>query len=155
MKNKIIILFLAIIITFTYGNFAEASVVIKADINNSNSKINTNKINENIYSKNNRNYIDNNFKSKDLNIESNLEHDLNTDKITVEASLKDNYNNKLDKTFLRIVNENDFKAEFTDQDTGEKIIYDTNEVKASIAPVVAVLVGFIAKQGLKKAIQKW
>ena len=52
MKNKIIILFLAIIITFTYGNFAEASVVIKeADINNSNSKINTNKINENIYSK--------------------------------------------------------------------------------------------------------
>ena len=28
---------------------------------------------------------------------------------------------------------------------GEKIIYDTNEVKASIAPVVAVLVGFIAK----------
>ncbi|GBT67744.1 hypothetical protein M6KS0526p2_2328 [Staphylococcus aureus] len=50
MKNKIIILFLAIIITFTYGNFAEASVVIKeADINNSNSKINTNKINENIY----------------------------------------------------------------------------------------------------------
>ncbi len=55
MKNKIIILFLAIIITFTYGNFAEASVVIKeANINNSNSKINTNKINENIYSKNNR-----------------------------------------------------------------------------------------------------
>lgn len=52
MKNKIIILFLAIIITFTYGNFAEASVVIKeANINNSNSKINTNKINENIYSK--------------------------------------------------------------------------------------------------------
>uniref|UniRef100_UPI001F08A261 SAR2788 family putative toxin n=1 Tax=Staphylococcus aureus TaxID=1280 RepID=UPI001F08A261 len=88
-----------------------------------------------------------------------LEHDLNTDKITVDASLKDNYNNKLDKTydvkFLRIVNENDFKAEFTDQDTGEKIIYDTNEVKASIAPVVAVLVGFIAKQGLKKAIQKY
>lgn len=122
MKNKIIILFLAIIITFTYGNFAEASVVIKeANINNSNSKINTNKINENIYSKNNRNYIDNNFKSKDLNIESSLEHDLNTDKITVDASLKDNYNNKLDKTydvkFLRIVNENDFKAEFTDQDT--------------------------------------
>ncbi len=160
MKNKIIILFLAIIITFTYGNFAEASVVIKeANINNSNSKINTNKINENIYSKNNRNYIDNNFKSKDLNIESSLEHDLNTDKITVDASLKDNYNNKLDKTydvkFLRIVNENDFKAEFTDQDTGEKIIYDTNEVKASIAPVVAVLVGFIAKQGLKKAIQKY
>ncbi|MBO8684973.1 hypothetical protein INO44_13755, partial [Staphylococcus aureus] len=81
------------------------------------------KINENIYSKNNRNYIDNNFKSKDLNIESSLEHDLNTDKITVDASLKDNYNNKLDKTydvkFLRIVNENDFKAEFTDQDTGE------------------------------------
>ncbi len=77
MKNKIIILFLAIIITFTYGNFAEASVVIKeANINNSNSKINTNKINENIYSKNNRNYIDNNFKSKDLNIESSLEHDL-------------------------------------------------------------------------------
>ncbi|CAA3955534.1 Uncharacterised protein [Staphylococcus aureus] len=160
MKNKIIILFLAIIITFTYGNFAEASVVIKeANINNSNSKINTNKINENIYSKNNRNYIDNNFKSKDLNIESSLEHDLNTDKITVDASLKDNYNNKLDKTydvkFLRIVNENDFKAEFTDQDTGEKIIYDTNEVKASIAPVVAVFVGFIAKQGLKKAIQKY
>ena len=34
------------------------------------------------------------------------------------------YNNKLDKTydvkFLRIVNENDFKAEFTDQDTGRK-----------------------------------
>ena len=59
MKNKIIILFLAIIITFTYGNFAEASVVIKeANINNSNSKINTNKINENIYSKNNRNYIE-------------------------------------------------------------------------------------------------
>ncbi|CAC6050328.1 exported protein [Staphylococcus aureus] len=45
MKNKIIILFLAIIITFTYGNFAEASVVIKeANINNSNSKINTNKM---------------------------------------------------------------------------------------------------------------
>ena len=37
----------------------------------------------------------------------------------------------------------------------KKIIYDTNEVKASIAPVVAVLVGFIAKQGLKKAIQKY
>ncbi len=31
MKNKIIILFLAIIITFTYGNFAEASVESSPD----------------------------------------------------------------------------------------------------------------------------
>lgn len=160
MKNKIIALLLSIIITVTYGNFAEASEVIKeADINSSNSKVNENKVNENIYTKNNRNYIENDYKSEDLHIESNLEYDLNTDKITVNASLRDYYGNNLNKTYdvtlLRIVNENDFKAEFIDQATEEKVIYDTNEVKASIAPVAAVLVGFIAKQGLKKAIQKY
>lgn len=158
MKNKLIALLLASIITMTYGNFAEAAEVIKeADLNSSNSKVNENKVKENIYTKNKRNYIENEYKSKDLDIESNLEYDLNTDKITVDASLNDEYGNNLDKTydvtFLRIVNENDFKAEFTDQDTGEKLVYDTNEVKASIAPVVAVLVGFIAKQGLKMAIK--
>ncbi|PTK23888.1 SAR2788 family putative toxin [Mammaliicoccus sciuri] len=160
MKNKLIALLLASIITITYGNFAEAAEVIKeTDINSANSKVNENNIDENIYTKDNRNYIENNYNSNDLDIESSLEFDQNTDKITVDASLNDEYGNNLDKTydvtFLRIVNENDFKAEFTDQDTGEKLVYDTNEVKASVAPVVAVLVGFIAKQGLKMAIKKY
>lgn len=154
MKNKLIALLLASIITITYGNFAEAAEVIKeTDINSADSKVNENNIDENIYTKDNRNYIENNYNSNDLDIESSLEFDQNTDKITVDASLNDEYGNNLDKTydvtFLRIVNENDFKAEFTDQDTGEKLVYDTNEVKASVAPVVAVLVGFRLNKVLK------
>ena len=37
----------------------------------------------------------------------------------------------------------------------EKYIYDTHEVKASAFPLIPVLVGFIAKQGLKIAIKKY
>lgn len=109
MKNKLIALLLASIITITYGNFAEAAEVIKeTDINSANSKVNENNIDENIYTKDNCNYIENNYNSNDLDIESSLEFDQNTDKITVDASLNDEYGNNLDKTydvtFLRIVN---------------------------------------------------
>ncbi|MDN8776906.1 SAR2788 family putative toxin, partial [Staphylococcus aureus] len=84
MKNKLIALLLASIITITYGNFAEAAEVIKeTDINSADSKVNENNIDENIYTKDNRNYIENNYNSNDLDIESSLEFDQNTDKITV------------------------------------------------------------------------
>ncbi|WP_236712751.1 SAR2788 family putative toxin, partial [Peribacillus muralis] len=79
--------------------------------------------------------------------------------ISVDTTLKDSYGNDLEKTFnitiLEIYDDENFKALFIDQETGEEYIYDTTELKAAVWPLVGVVVLFIAKQGLKKAITKW
>ncbi|TDM25020.1 hypothetical protein ETH99_10340 [Macrococcoides caseolyticum] len=121
--------------------------------------ISDNYVKENSYVQGNKKYVTSEYQSENLDVDSKVVYDTDADKITAIASLKDEHGNdvekKFDIMFLRIVSENDFKAEFTDQSSGEIYIYDTHEVKASAFPLVPVLVGFIAKQGLKMAIKKY
>ncbi|EGQ3706611.1 hypothetical protein RRK13_000728 [Staphylococcus pseudintermedius] len=160
MKFKILASILAFVVTFIYGGIADAAEVLtKKNIENENIQIKDNHVHVNSYSTSDSNIVENNYNSKDLTIESRLEHNEGTDTITADASLKDKYGNDIDKTFdikfTRLVNENDFSAEFIDKTTGDKIVYDTHKVNASVWPVVGVLVGYLAKHSIKLAIKKY
>lgn len=91
-------------------------------------------------------------------IESTLNYNEEDGEMIVTASLQDEYGNDIEKTFSIIilsVNGDDINAIFTDQETGEEYSVNTEEMTASVWPLVGVLIGFVAKQGLKAAIKKW
>ncbi|WP_214521534.1 SAR2788 family putative toxin [Staphylococcus pseudintermedius] len=138
MKFKILASILAFVVTFIYGGIVDAAEVLtKKNIENENIQIKDNHVHVNSYSTSDSNIVENNYNSKDLTIESRLEHNEGTDTITADASLKDKYGNDIDKT------------------TGDKIVYDTHKVNASVWPVVGVLVGYLAKHSIKLAIKKY
>ncbi|EGQ3168767.1 hypothetical protein H0737_002238 [Staphylococcus pseudintermedius] len=138
MKFKILASILSFVVTFIYGGIADAAEVLtKKNIENENIQIKDNHVHVNSYSTSDSNIVENNYNSKDLTIESRLEHNEGTDTITADASLKDKYGNDIDKT------------------TGDKIVYDTHKVNASVWPVVGVLVGYLAKHSIKLAIKKY
>lgn len=56
---------------------------------------------------------------------------------------------------MELYDAENFRASFVDEKTGEEYIYDTTELKADVWPLVGVVVSFIAKKGLKNAINKW
>ncbi|WP_053072150.1 SAR2788 family putative toxin [Rossellomorea marisflavi] len=91
-------------------------------------------------------------------IESELNYNDNNGEMIASAILQDEYGNDIEKSFsimLISANNEDINAIFIDQETGEEYSVNTEEMNASIAPLVGVLVLFIAKQGLKAAIKKW
>ena len=85
--------------------------------------ISDNYVKENSYVQGNKKYVTSEYQSENLDVDSKVVYDTDADKITAIASLKDENGNdvekKFDIMFLRIVSENDFKAEFTDQSSGE------------------------------------
>lgn len=96
--------------------------------------------------------------TEEVNIKSVLNYDNQTGEVTAEASMKDEYGTDLKKTFSIIITDvegEELKAIFIDKDTGEQYSVDTEKVTASVWPAVGVLIGFIAKSGLKQAIKKW
>ncbi|PWI22916.1 SAR2788 family putative toxin [Kurthia sibirica] len=111
--------------------------------------------------KENSNYIEMNLITENKNFESNLKYNEEENIIIATTILKDSYNNTTKKEFeitfsyISLNDPNNYKAVFKDLDTKETYVYDSNEVHTSIAPLVGVIIGFIAKQGLKQAIKKW
>lgn len=112
-----------------------------------------------VYSEEELNYVDSTIENEDMHMNSLLEFNEETGKISVTATLQDEYGNDLEKSFdveiLELYDEENFKATFTDQESGEEYTYDSTELKASVWPAVGVVIGFIAKSGLKQAIKKW
>ncbi|QZZ03623.1 SAR2788 family putative toxin [Staphylococcus arlettae] len=158
MKVKIICFILSISVLVTYGGIAEAVEVIKeADIERN--RIDFNKIDEKINTQNNITNIENNYDTKDLEVNSKITYNSITGETTAKAKLNDSYNNNINKSyninFIDIIDENNFIAEFIDIDTGEKIIYNSNELRGAIAPIIPIIIGILAKQGLKTAIKKY
>lgn len=160
-KLSIIILMLSIFIS--YGGVATAAEQINANDNlaiteDLGEEYHSDEVKEETYSEGGKNYVDSTLENEGLYINTLLKYDEKSDKISVNATLKDNYGNDIKKTFnvdlLEIYDQENFKAVFIDQESGEEYLYDTTELKASVWPIVGVIVGFIAKQGLKKAIKK-
>lgn len=116
-------------------------------------------IKEKIYSDDNSKYVESTIENEDIYINSVLEFNEEENTIFVKTVLKDDYGNDLEKIFnitlLELYDSENFKALFIDQETKEEYIYDSTELNASVWPVVAVVISFIARQGLKKAITKW
>lgn len=119
MKTKFISTILAFIVTLTYGNIAQAKEAF--NLKNEDFKsynISDNYVKENSYVQGNKKYVTSEYQSENLDVDSKVVYDTDADKITAIASLKDEHGNdvekKFDIMFLRIVSENDFKAEFTD-----------------------------------------
>lgn len=155
--KKAFIVLIVTIIMCSYGGVANASEILIKSSDESSSIVNEREVEEKVFAKGNRHYIDNSYNSKDIQIESSIEYNKGNGKILAKGILEDSYGNSVNKSyfveFLQIEDENKFVAQFEDTETGEKIIYDSNELKASALPLVAgVVVAFIAKQGLKKAI---
>lgn len=158
MKIKIISLILSISILITYGGVADATEVIK-EVDIEKARIDFNNIDEKVNTENNITKIENNYDTKDLELNSVVTYNAETGETTAKAKFNDFDDNNIDKyyniEFIDIIDENNFKAEFTDKDTGEKIIYNSNEVKGAIAPVIPIIIGILAKQGIKAAIKKY
>lgn len=153
--RKIFIYTLMLSIIFSYGGVGYAAEQIKESDN----LVLDEDVEEVTYSNGDSNYVDSTLENEDIYINTLLEYNEETDKISVDATLKDNYGNNLEKTFditfLELHDEENFKALFIDQETGEEYLYDTAELQASVWPAVAAVVSFIVSQGLKKAIKKW
>ncbi len=166
MMKKIISILLAFSLFVTYGGIGHAATsqgkvqeLVQLDKKESELVSNDEKVKNEYFTDESSKYVESTLESEDVNINSFLEFNEYTNKITVNAKLDDKYGNsinkKFDVTILDITDADTFKASFLDKETGEMYIYDSEELNASILPVVAVVVGFIAKQGLKQAIKKW
>lgn len=115
-------------------------------------------VTEKVYEDKNVKYVESHLENEQINMESTLKFDELNDELSVEAILKDNgteLKKEFSITILELTDENNFKAVFTDKETNEEYVYDTAELQASALPVVGLIVGVIAKQGLKTAIKKW
>lgn len=102
--------------------------------------------------------IESTLESGELYLNSVIDYNPNTGEMVSTAELKDEYGNDIKKTFSIAVlsaDADNLEAILTDIETGEEYTVNSSELTASIWPVVAVLVSFIAKQGIKKAIKKW
>lgn len=96
------------------------------------------------------------LETDELEATSDINFDLDTSEITVDTTLVDNHGNSVSNQFevqFLYVQGQDFKAIFVDQETGEEIYVSTDEVQASLAPLVVVL-ATIARYGLTRAIAK-
>lgn len=162
-KTFIYILILAIFISFGGIRTAAANtadIIVNDVVNDDELNLaSEGDVEEVIFSIGDSSYVDSTLKNEEVYINSLLEYNEKSDIILVNATLSDEYGNNLNKTFdvkiLEFHNEENFKASFVDQETGEEYLYDSAELTASAWPVVAVVVAFIAKQGLKKALSKW
>ncbi|WP_214691647.1 MULTISPECIES: SAR2788 family putative toxin [unclassified Exiguobacterium] len=115
-------------------------------------------VTEKVYEDKNVKYVESHLENEQINMESTLKFDELNDELSVEAILKDNgteLKKEFSITILELTDENNFKAVFTDKETNEEYVYDTAELQASALPVVGLIVGVIAKQGLKTAIKNW
>ncbi|MGE6612548.1 SAR2788 family putative toxin [Peribacillus sp. NPDC076916] len=102
--------------------------------------------------------IESTLESGELYLNSVIDYNPNTGEMVSTAELKDEYGNDIKKSFsIAVLNAdaNNLEAILTDIETGEEYAVNSSELIASIWPVVGVLVAFIAKQGIKKAIKKW
>jgi len=112
-----------------------------------------------VYEKDDVKYVETNVQNEQIDLETTLKFDEFNNQLSAVALLKNEDGNDLKKhfsiTILEITNEEDFKALFVDKETNEQYIYDSKELKASAFPLVAVIVGVIARQGLKTAIKNW
>ncbi|WP_208592648.1 SAR2788 family putative toxin [Gracilibacillus suaedae] len=156
--KKLFICTLILALFISFGGVGYAAENISLDETESNLVSNEN-VEEVAYTEGNSKYVDSTLKNEDVYINSFLEYDEETDTISVDALLEDDYGNNLEKTFnitiLEMYDADNFRASFIDQATGEEYIYDTTEFDAAVWPLVGVVVKFIAKKGLKKAINKW
>ncbi|MGE7093786.1 SAR2788 family putative toxin [Lysinibacillus sp. NPDC048646] len=164
--KKFIAILLSVSLFIAYGGVGYATsienegpelVQLNTEENNlvSNSEI----VEHNYFIEGDSKYVESSLNTEEITIISMLEFNEDTDTITVSANLDDKYGNSVDKKFdvtlLSITDEDNFKASFIDHETGEEYLYDSAELQASVWPVVGVIVGFIAKQGLKQALKKW
>ncbi|KMJ60509.1 hypothetical protein AB685_03075 [Bacillus sp. LL01] len=95
--------------------------------------------------------------SEELFAKSELIINLETSEIVIENLIEDSESdiveeNQYDVYFLTIEGEN-FRAVFIDKQTGEEIYVNSEEVQASVAPLVVVL-ATIARYGITRAITK-
>lgn len=162
--KKLIAILLSVSLFIAYGGVGYAtsiedegpeSVQLNTEENNlvSDSEV----VEHNYFIEEDSKYVESSLNTEEITINSMLEFNQNTDTITVSANLDDNYGNNINKKFdvklLSITDEDNFKASFVDHETGEEYLYDSAELQASIW--LGVIVGFIAKQGIKQALKKW
>ncbi|AYA78105.1 cytotoxin [Bacillus sp. Y1] len=96
------------------------------------------------------------LETEEFEVEADVYLDTDTEEIEVLGTFTDEYGETTDVNFNVTVIESDeekFKAIFIDKETGEEIKYDSTEISASILPAVGVVVAFIARWGVQKAIQ--
>ncbi|WP_350019838.1 SAR2788 family putative toxin [Priestia flexa] len=169
MMKKIITIILSLSLFIAYGGVASVAhatsiendkqEVVQLNTEDSNLVSDSDEVETNFSVDGDSKYVESSLNKEEVTIDSLLEFNEETDTITVSAKLDDAYGNSIDKKFdvklLSITDEDNFKASFIDQQTGEEYLYDSSELQASVWPVVAVIVGFIAKQGIKQAVKKW
>lgn len=98
------------------------------------------------------------LKTEEVYLNSTLDFNPETGEMTAVGTLKDEYGNDIKKSYKILVtdyDEENVKATFIDLETGETYNVDTAQLSASVWPLVGVLVGFIAKKGIKAAAKKW
>lgn len=94
--------------------------------------------------------------TEELSASSELVIDLNSSEMIIDNVLEDEQGNIITNQFIvhmLHIDGEDFKAILVDQATGEEVYVDTEEVHASIAPLVIVL-ATIARYGIARAIAK-
>ncbi|UTR17053.1 SAR2788 family putative toxin [Salipaludibacillus sp. LMS25] len=96
----------------------------------------------------------------EISIDSELLYNIEDDDIVASAVLVDEKGEELYFDYeINIIdidlNTYEFIAEFIDVKTKEVSIYNSSELSASALPLVGVVIGFLAKQTLKKAISKF
>lgn len=77
-----------------------------------------------------------------------------TAKALLETEHRENIEKNFDIVLTEIVGE-DIRAVFTDIETGEVYNVNTTEVSAAALPLVPILIRFVVKYGLKKAVKSF
>src|SRR5699024_3162480 len=93
--------------------------------------------------------VETEYNTEDIELETKLNFDIENEDITADVYMDDEYGNTVDTTFdidlIEVNNEDHIIALFTDINTGESILYDSVQVEASIAPLIAAIASLIAK----------
>ncbi|MGP4066381.1 SAR2788 family putative toxin [Oceanobacillus sp. M65] len=91
--------------------------------------------------------IDNN----NVSIENNLELNLEDEELVFDVEIDNGINGRKESfdVIITEINGEDFKAAFVDQNNGTSYHYDSTEMSASVAPLVAVLISFAGEFGIK------
>lgn len=149
-----------IVATLIFTLFVAHSGISYAVANENKTQLNLEPVvEEKVYEDDDIKYVESTLKNEQINFESILKFDELEDELSAQATLKEENGTELKKEFsitiLEITNEENFKALFVDKDTQEEYIYDSTDLKASVWPLVGVIVGVIAKQGLKTALKTW
>ncbi|AVK95783.1 hypothetical protein FCT18_00020 [Lysinibacillus sphaericus] len=94
--------------------------------------------------------------TKDLFVESELSIDFETNEISMVNLFNDNSDEVIQKQYeinLLTIDSEDFRAIFIDKESGEETYINTEEVQASVAPLVVVL-ATVARYGFTRAVAK-